>query len=319
MRALRYTDHREKIDAHREKIDARHERTVAGPESLNREKQERGVIMHGQCLVAVYPSRSEAEQALRAARGSGIPSSNIRMSGDDMERPHGWDFLFSQHVPEKEKTYYRIHLAGGRTALSVLIDGGAPPARIDAVEEILDRYHPVEVRVEEEEEGPPAAARGKLGKKAGAPSPQAAPKAAAKGQEEIIPLPREEAKVGAKVTDRVHHIKTYVVEEPFEKEVSLHDEHLVVERRAATAGKDGGEISEREYEFHERHEEPVVVMETRAGEELVVRTEHTQRTERVRGKARRTEAKVEKESSAPAPARSPAFASHAPASMKGRS
>ena len=107
-----------------------------------------GVIMHGQCLVAVYPSRNEAEQACRAAIASGIPSGNIRISG---ARPHVWDWLFSRHVPERDRTYYRTHLAEGRTAISVLLDGDVSPARIDAVEQILERYHPVDVHVEAEE------------------------------------------------------------------------------------------------------------------------------------------------------------------------
>ncbi len=169
------------------------------------EPEKQGVIMHGQCLVAVYPSRSEAEQAFRAARGSGVPSSNIRMSGDGMGQPHGWDWLFSRHVPERDKTYYRTHLAKGRTALSVLIDGGAPPARIDAVEEILGRFHPVDVRIEKEDEGSPSAALGKQARKVDAPVAK---------EEEIVPLPREEAKVSARATDRVRHIRTYVVTTP---------------------------------------------------------------------------------------------------------
>lgn len=233
--------------------------------------------MHAQHLVAVYPTRNEAEQAFRAARGLGIPSHNIQVNGAD---------------------------------LSVLLDGSASDAKIKALEEILRRYRPIDLRLEEEGRA----------KKAGGLSPSAAPKKAGglKGEEEIIPLPRERPKVGAKATDRVHHVRTYVVEEPFEEEVSLSDEHLVVERRAATASE-GGEISERDYEFHERHEEPVVEMEIRTGEELVVRREHKQHTERVRGTARRTEAKIEKESAAAAPASSPASASHAPALMKDRS
>jgi hypothetical protein len=278
------------------KIAARYEPSpprISDP-TVNRVKLEpgrTGVIMHGQCLVAVYPSRNEAEQAFRAARGSGIPSNNIRMSSGDMERPHGWDWLFSHHVPERDKTYYRAHLAGGRTALSVLIDDSAPPARIDALEEILDRYHPVDVRVgeEESEEGSTATARGKKVRKGG-PAAQAAPKA----EEEIIPLPREEAKVSARATDRVHHIRTYVVEEPFDKEVSLSDEQLIVEEREATSGATG-DLSGREYEFHERHEEPIVEKTTRADKELAVRKEAKQHTEHVRGTVRKMKAKVEKE------------------------
>lgn len=220
------------------------------------------------------------------------------MSGADadMERPHAWDWLFSLHVPERDKTYYRTHLAEGRTALSVLLDGGASHAKIDAMEEILDRFHPVDVRVEKDEarEGSTAVEGGQA-EKAGGPSAQAVPASEAPvGEEEIIPLPREKPKVGTRTTDRVRRIRTYVVEEPFEKEVSLSDERLVVKRRPATASA-GSEITEREYEFHERHDEPVVE-KSREDEELAIRKEASHHTERVRGTARRTKVAVDKES-----------------------
>jgi stress response protein YsnF len=244
--------------------------------------------MHKQCLVAVYPSRAEAEQASRAALGSGIPSENIRISG---ARPHVWDWLFSRHVPERDRTYYRTHLAEGRTALSVLLDGSASPARINAVEELLERYHPVDVHVEAEEEGPSAMAEGA---RAGVPSAGAAMKREMKGEEEIIPLTREELKVSTRATDRVRHIRTYLVEDPVEKEVSLSDEEVTIEKRPATTSA-VGELSGRDYEIHERHEEPVVEKTTLADEELVVRKEAKRRTERVRGTVRRTEVDVGKE------------------------
>jgi Domain of unknown function (DUF2382) len=247
--------------------------------------------MHGQCLVAVYPSRNEAKQAFRAARGSGVPSHNMRMSGADadMEKSHAWDWLFSLRVPESDKTLYRTHLAEGRTALSVLLDG-ASPTKIGAVEEILDRYHPVDVRVEEENERSTAAAGGQAQKAAGS---SAHAQAALGKEEEIIPLPREKANVGTRATDRVRRIRTYVIEEPFEKELSLSDERLVVKRRPATTSA-GSEITERAYEFHERHDEPVVE-KTREDEELSIRKEASQHTQRVRGTVRRTKVDVEKE------------------------
>jgi hypothetical protein len=243
--------------------------------------------MHGQCLVAVYPSRNEAEQAFRAALGSGIPSDNIRIS--EASRPHVWDWLFSRHVPERDRTYYRTHIANGRTALSVLLDGGASPAKINAVEEILERYHPMDVHVEEAEESATAAGRREAAK-AGGP----AAGAATKREEEVIPLPREELKVSTRAADRVRHIRTYVVEEPVEKEVMLSDERVVVERRPATRSAPGEPVG-RDYEFHERHEEPVVEKTTGADEELVVRKEASRHAERVRGTVRRTKAEVEKQ------------------------
>jgi hypothetical protein len=259
------------------------------PEAGTKKRERTGVIMHGQCLVAVYPSRNEAKQAFRAARGSGVPSHNMRMSGADadMEKPEAWDWLFSLHVPESDKTLYRTHLAEGRTALSVLLDG-ASATKIGAVEEILDRYHPLDVRVEEEEERSTAAAGGQI-EKAAVSSAQAA----TRGEEEIIPLPRERANVGTRATDRVRRIRTYVIEEPFDKEVSLSDERLVVKRRPATASA-GSEITERAYEFHERHDEPVVE-KTREDEELSIRKEASQHMQHVRGTVRRTKVDVEKE------------------------
>jgi len=215
----------------------------------------------------------------------------MRMSGadTDMEKPHAWDWLFSLRVPESDKTYYRSHLAEGRTALSVLLDG-ASSTKIGAVEEILDRYHPVDVRVEEENEGSTAAAGGQAEKAAG---PSAHAQAAQGVEEEIIPLPREAANVGTRATDRVRRIRTYVIEEPFEKEVSLSDERLVVKRRPATTSA-GSEITERAYEFHERHDEPVVE-KIREDEELSVRKEASQHTQHVRGTVRRTKVDVQKE------------------------
>lgn len=303
--------------------------------------------MHGQCLVAVYPTRNEAEQAFRAARGSGIPAHNIRMSGTDadMARPQAWEWLFSRNIPESEKKYYRLQIAEGRTALSVLLDAGASSAKVDAIEEILDRFNPVDVRVGEDDEDDgqtagaagrsPAAKKGRAAKKGGAQQQKehpmhaqhAAPqhpahqvshthqaqavshqrseedegvKAASseshevrEPEEEVIPLPREEARIGIKATDKVRHVRTYVVEEPFEQDVSLSDERLVIERRRIANPNEGeGDISVHEYEFHERHEEPVVEMTIRTDEELVVRTEPSLHTERVQGKARRLEAEV---------------------------
>ena len=111
--------------------------------------------------------------------------------------------------------------------------------------------------------------------------------------EQVIPLPREELNVGKRVTETVRHIRTHLVEEPVEEDVRLQDERMVIEKRPATI-RAGGSLAERDYEIHERHEEPVVEKATRTDEELVVRKEATERTERVREKVRATKAEVER-------------------------
>jgi len=193
-----------------------------------------------------------------------------------------WDWLFGSNVPERDEAGYRAHFAEGRTAVSVLLDDGRSPATIAEVEQVLERYNPVDVHVEE---GGAAGAQGPAGA-------AAATGRAAEGQEEVIPLPREEVKVGTRAEERVRHVRTYVVEEPIEQEVPLHDERVVIEKRPATTSA-AGEPAEREYEIRERQEEPVVEKTTRADEELVVRKEPTERTARVRETVRRTKADVE--------------------------
>jgi uncharacterized protein (TIGR02271 family) len=112
-------------------------------------------------------------------------------------------------------------------------------------------------------------------------------------REKVIPLPEEELKVGKRATETVKHLRTYVVEEPVQKDVRLREERTVIERRPAT-GTATGQPMEREYEVRELHEEPVVQKDVRAGEELVVRKEATERTERVADTVKKTRVDIDK-------------------------
>jgi stress response protein YsnF len=233
-----------------------------------------GAAMYGHVLVAVYPSRSDAERAYDALIRSGIGIDNVRMNEPEGSGRSPWHWLFGSAIPDSEKERYRAHFAQKRSAVSVFVDGGQSGTSVRGIEEILERYRPVDVHFEEE--GMPGAAAAETTQ-----------------GEQVIPLPKEELKVGKRVTDTVRHIRTHVVEEPVEKDVTLQDERMVVERRPATS-RTGGALAEKDYEIHERHEEPVIEKATRIDEELVVRKEARERTEHVRDKVRRTRADVEK-------------------------
>jgi uncharacterized protein (TIGR02271 family) len=166
--------------------------------------------------------------------------------------------------------------------LSVLVDD-APSIAASTVEDILDRYDPLDLRVENEGAGMSAATLN-----SGAVDSDSGRRA-----ERVIPLPEEELKVGKRATEQVRRVKTYVVEEPVERDVTLHDERVTIERRPATTAA-AGEPVEREYEIRERHEEPMVEKQMRAGEELVVRREAADRTEHVSDTIRKTKADIDK-------------------------
>ena len=71
-----------------------------------------------------------------------------------------------------------------------------------------------------------------------------------------------------------------MVDEPVQRDVQLRDERTTIGRRPATGAVTGQPMG-REYEVREVHEEPVVQKTVQAGEELVVRKEAAETTERL--------------------------------------
>lgn len=115
------------------------------------------------------------------------------------------------------------------------------------------------------------------------------------GMEEVIPLGEEVLEVGKRTegrgTARVHR---YVVETPVERQVTLQSEKVVVERRRPVSDEVTGEIlTEVTVEVIETAEVPVVGKRARLREEVVVRTERTERVETVRETLRRDEVEIQ--------------------------
>ena len=121
-------------------------------------------------------------------------------------------------------------------------------------------------------------------------------------RDEVIPVAEEHLNVGKRdVSHGRVRIRSYVVERPVEEQVSLREERVHVERRAASGdlrtGSVGNEnlFQERTIEVEERGEEAVVSKEARVTEELVVRKDVEQRTQTVSETVRKTEVEVEDE------------------------
>ena len=115
-------------------------------------------------------------------------------------------------------------------------------------------------------------------------------------REEVIPVVKEELEVGKRATERRYRVKTYVVEHPVEKTVTVRDERVEIEHRPIS-GRTGDlrMPQEREIEVVERHEEPFAEKRVTGQEEIVVRKEVVERPETVRGTVRETKVDVEKE------------------------
>jgi stress response protein YsnF len=113
-------------------------------------------------------------------------------------------------------------------------------------------------------------------------------------QEEVIPLGEEVLEVTKRTENRgTARIRRYVVETEVEEQVTLQSEQVVVERRRPVSDKVTGEIlAEMTVEVVETAEVPVVNKRTRLREEIVVRTERTQRVETVKETVRRDEVEI---------------------------
>jgi stress response protein YsnF len=111
----------------------------------------------------------------------------------------------------------------------------------------------------------------------------------ASGMEEVIPLGEETLEVGKRTENRgTTRIRRFVVETPVERQVTLQSERVVVERRRPVSDKVTGEIlTELTVEVVETEEVPTVEKRLRLREEIVVRTERTQRVETVQETSRR--------------------------------
>jgi stress response protein YsnF len=274
--------------------------------------------MRGETLVAVYATRAEAEQVRdRLRREIGIPDEDMRLSAEGggaaaspttpgappqpdnsiAPRAHGdpggglFDWLFGSDVPETDRAGYAASLSGGRTALAVYLRDGAHRERIA---DILEASDPLDL----DQQAHGAAVMPQTGTASGAePRTDSRASAPAGEGEQVIPVVKEELAVGKRPAERRHRIRTYVVERPVEEQVNLRDERVVVERRPVSGERavDPGALQEREVEVVERHEEPVVAKAARAVEEVVLRKEAQERTERVRDTVRETKVEVDKQ------------------------
>ena len=91
---------------------------------------------------------------------------------------------------------------------------------------------------------------------------------------------------------RVH---TFVTETPVSEQVTLHEEHVTVDRRPVDRAVTGADTAFREgtIEVTETAEVPVVSKEARVVEEVVVGKTATDRVETVSDTVRRTDVEVE--------------------------
>ena len=116
------------------------------------------------------------------------------------------------------------------------------------------------------------------------------------GDQVVVPVVEEELAVGKRQVQgggvRVH---TDVLETPVEEQVTLHDEHVTVDRRPVDRAVTGADQAFQEgvIELQETSEVPVVAKTARVVEEVVVGKTATDHTETIRDTVKRTDVQVD--------------------------
>jgi uncharacterized protein (TIGR02271 family) len=264
--------------------------------------------MNDETIVAVYDTSEHASLAIRDLEAAGVPTSAISRhsegdvttgstttTGVQRREPGFWASLFGGEPEyEHDTTVYDRSMQGGSTVVTVK----ASEQHLSQVMEILERHGPIDLDDRASSYGLSStnASRGTTSPAATSPNVASGRDTTlAQGGEEVVPLAEEQLTVGKRLINRgTTRIRRFVVETPVEETVTLHSEHVSVDRRPVPAGTTVGDtaFTDRTVELTETDEEAVVSKAARVKEEVVINKGATDRVETIRDTVRREDVDV---------------------------
>jgi stress response protein YsnF len=259
-------------------------------------------------IIGQFEDPADAQRAVDELASAGIAGDSVRLLPGAGSAAGGTGgeggFLSSlggMSLPDEDRHLYAEGMRRGYATVCVRVD----EARAPAVEETLDRHGALDFDEREASwrsegwQGHAAAEGGTTttATLASAPGATAAGLGAARVRDDgVVERAEERLVVGKRQAagGRVR-VRSYVVETPFEEQVTLQQERVHVERRPVDRPVRPGDavFQERVIEASERSEEAVVTKEARVVEEIGLRKEADTRTETVRDTVRRQEVEVE--------------------------
>jgi uncharacterized protein (TIGR02271 family) len=262
-------------------------------------------------IVTLFDSAPHAEAAKANLKHAGFDESDVSIlsgsalprSGAALREPGLWHRLFGQDVEEHEATVYGKAVETGGAVLTVRAARSDVPKAMG----ILNQHNVVDVKDR-------ALDTGVLSEKGAATIPSAPMAAPARpvtsdlGQQQVIKLAEEHLDVGKRLVEQgTTRIRRFVVEKPVEEQVTLHEEHAEVMRRAIADPTYIKDIDwgDKTIEVRETSEQPVVSKSARIAEEVVVGKTGSDRVETVRDTVRRQQVDVERSQSGQPPKQRP--------------
>jgi uncharacterized protein (TIGR02271 family) len=234
-------------------------------------------------VVALFETRAAADEASNALVSEDLPQDAISIfdadrlvhesgsAGMSLGEPALWRRLFGPTFQDHEAAVYQRAVERGGAILA---------ARVVAIDvgrflDVLESFQPLDVKERSD----------------------ALLKEARDKGEQAVQLLEERLEVGKRtVRLGTTRVRRYVIESPVEAEISLHEEHAEILRRAAA---DPSFIADADWadqtiEIEETAEQAVVVKHARVAEEVVIRKTASDRVETVRDTVRKQEVDIER-------------------------
>ena len=261
---------------------------------------------------------------MNALKAAGFSADDISVMSNDTLDDQGakiatatgfWHRLFGGDVDLHEAKVYGNTVGKGGSVVTLR----APETMVKKAVDILHTHSPVDVNQRAASLGIIAAATAPaagaisqgIAKTAATASTatQAASKAAAPAartvkDNDVLRLAEEQLEVGKRqIETGMTRVRRFVIEKAVEADVTLHEEHASVARRAITDKNyiQNVDWSDRTVEVTETAETPVVSKTSRIVEEVVVGKEGSDRVETVKDKVRRQQVEIEKQPSSTPP------------------
>jgi stress response protein YsnF len=255
--------------------------------------------MNYEKIVTLYDTAEHAEAARRNLEASGfvpgdislISSKTLALAGDKLREPGLWHRLFGRDIQQYEANVYGRSVESGGVVLTVRV----PEADVARATKILNAHQAVDLLKRAEQEGQIATAPA-LKPAAVRPAPATIAAGVVSG-EDVLALAEEQINVGKRlVQGGTTRIRRFIVETPVEQQVTLHEEHARVLRRAAADPNYLRNIdwTDKTIEITETAEEAVVTKSVHVAEEVVIQKEGSDHVQTLRDKVRRQQVEVER-------------------------
>ena len=262
-------------------------------------------------VVAVYDTPAHADAAVKALKAAGFAESDIsvfdsaRLKGGratmaaGVKEPGLWQRLFGTDVYQHEANIYSETVEDGGVVISLRV----PPSEVSHARAVLDIHRPVDVHDRAVTAGVAPAAHVEAVEKKLEAVPLAAVQQVAvssklsAAQPDVLRLAEEQLEVGKQMAETGRtRVRRFVTEQDVAKDVTLHEEHAEVLRKAVSDPKYVGEIdcADGTIEVIETAEHALVNKTARIVEEVGLRKIGADHVETIRDKLRRQQVEIER-------------------------